>query len=58
MDASRGCCSAAAFSRTHIACIRSAMNDACARKILDLSEVTLVDIGVSSVPDQLRRGGR
>jgi hypothetical protein len=29
-----------------IACIRSAMNDGCARKSLDLSEVTLVDIGV------------
>ena len=29
-----------------IACIRSAMNDGCARKILDLSEVTLVDIAV------------
>jgi hypothetical protein len=29
-----------------IACIRSAMNDGCARKILDLGEVTLVDIGV------------
>jgi len=29
-----------------IACIRSAMNDACARKILDLSEVTLVDVEV------------
>jgi hypothetical protein len=28
----------------HIACIRSAMDDGCARKILDLSEVTLVDI--------------
>ena len=28
----------------HIACIRSAMNDGCARKILDLSEITLVDI--------------
>ena len=27
-----------------IACIRSAMNDGCARKILDLSEVTLVDV--------------
>ena len=27
-----------------IACIRSAMNDGCARKILDLSEVTLVDL--------------
>ena len=27
-----------------IACIRSAMNGRCARKILDLSEVTLVDI--------------
>jgi hypothetical protein len=27
-----------------IACIRSAMNDGCARKILDLSDVTLVDI--------------
>jgi len=30
----------------HIACIRSAMNDGGARKILDLSEVTLVDIAV------------
>ena len=30
----------------HIACIRSAMNDGCARKILDLSEVILVDIAV------------
>jgi anti-anti-sigma regulatory factor len=29
-----------------IATIRSAMNDGCARKILDLSEVTLVDIAV------------
>jgi hypothetical protein len=29
-----------------IACIRSAMNDGCARNILDLSEVTLVDIAV------------
>jgi len=29
-----------------IACIRSAMNDGCTRKILDLSEVTLVDIAV------------
>src|SRR5258708_22013192 len=29
-----------------IACIRSAMNDGCARTILDLSEVTLVDIAV------------
>jgi len=29
-----------------IACIRSAMDDGCARKILDLSEVTLVDITV------------
>ena len=27
-----------------IACIRSAMNDGCQRKILDLSEVDLVDI--------------
>jgi hypothetical protein len=27
-----------------IACIRSAMNDGCARQILDLREVTLVDI--------------
>ena len=27
-----------------IACIQSAMNDGCARKILDLSEVTLVDV--------------
>ncbi|PWU10513.1 MAG: hypothetical protein C5B51_04085 [Terriglobia bacterium] len=29
-----------------IACIRSAMSDGCARKILDLSEVTLVDVTV------------
>jgi hypothetical protein len=27
-----------------IACIRSEMNDGCASKILDLSEVTLVDV--------------
>lgn len=30
----------------HIASIRSAMNDDCARKILDLGEITLVDITV------------
>jgi hypothetical protein len=29
-----------------IDCIRSAMNEGCARKTLDLSEVTLVDIAV------------
>ena len=29
-----------------IARIKSAMNDACARKILDLGEITLVDIAV------------
>jgi len=29
-----------------LACVRSAMNDGCAREILDLSEVTLVDLGV------------
>jgi hypothetical protein len=29
-----------------IAYIRSAMDDGCARKILDLSEVTLVDVAV------------
>jgi len=29
-----------------IACIRSAMNDGCARQTLDLTEVTLVDVGV------------
>jgi hypothetical protein len=29
-----------------IVCIRSAMSEGCARKILDLSEVTLVDIAV------------
>jgi len=29
-----------------IACIRSAMNNLCAGQILDLSEVTLVDIAV------------
>ena len=29
-----------------IACIRSVMDGGCARKILDLSEVTLVDVAV------------
>lgn len=29
-----------------ITSIRSAMNDGCARKIMDLGEVTLVDVGV------------
>jgi hypothetical protein len=29
-----------------LVCVRSAMNDGCARKILDLSEVTLVDLEV------------
>jgi hypothetical protein len=29
----------------HIACIQSAMSDGCARRILDLSEITLVDLG-------------
>ena len=29
-----------------IACVQSVMNDGCARKILDLSEVTLVDLEV------------
>jgi hypothetical protein len=29
-----------------IGCIRSAMNGGCTRKILDLSEVTLVDVAV------------
>jgi hypothetical protein len=29
-----------------IICIRSAMSDCCAHKILDLSEITLVDLGV------------
>jgi hypothetical protein len=29
-----------------IACLRSAMNDCCARKTLDLSDVTLVDVEV------------
>jgi hypothetical protein len=29
-----------------ISCIQSAMSDCCAHKILDLSEVTLVDISV------------
>ena len=28
----------------HIACVRSAMSEACAPKILDLSEVTLIDL--------------
>jgi hypothetical protein len=30
----------------HIASVQSAMSDCCERKILDLSEVTLVDLGV------------
>jgi len=30
----------------HIACLRSAMSDGCTPKILDLSEVTLVDLEV------------
>ena len=29
-----------------IACIRSAMSDGCVRKILDLGEVTLVDVEI------------
>jgi hypothetical protein len=29
-----------------LVCVRSAMKNACARTILDLSEVTLVDLGV------------
>jgi hypothetical protein len=29
-----------------IASVQSAMSDGCARKILDLSEITLVDLGV------------
>ena len=40
MHALRGCCSAAAFTRTAFF-LRSAMNYGGARKILDLSEVTL-----------------
>ncbi len=30
----------------HIACVRSEMSEGCGRKILDLSQVTLVDLGV------------
>jgi hypothetical protein len=30
----------------YIACLRSAMSDGCARKVLDLTEATLVDLGV------------
>ena len=30
----------------NIACVRLAMNEHCARKILDLGEVTLVDVAV------------
>ncbi len=30
----------------HIPHIQTEMNDGCARKVLDLSEVTLVDVGV------------
>jgi len=36
------------IQRDGIACIRSAMNGGCARKILDLSEVTLVDVAAVS----------
>ena len=47
---SEGCVSRLRLSgriqSNRIACIRSAMNDGCARIILDLSEVTLVDIPV------------
>ena len=48
--ASDGCVSRLRLSgriqSDHIACIRSALNDGCTRKILDLSEVILVDIAV------------
>ena len=40
-----------------IASIRSAMNDGCTHKILDLNDVTLVDCHGGSVPDQLRERG-
>src|SRR5258708_7155584 len=40
-----------------IACIRSAMNDGCARKILDLSDVTLVDVGVVRFLISCEEGG-
>jgi hypothetical protein len=47
---SDGCITRLALSgRIHsdrIACIQSAMNDGCARRILDLREVTLVDLEV------------
>ena len=39
----------------HIASIRSEMNDGCPRKILDLSEVTLVDIAVVRFLNSLRK---
>ena len=40
-----------------IATIRSAMNDGCARKILDLTEVTLVDIEVVRFLSQCENEG-
>ena len=46
MDASRRLRLSGRIQSDRIACIRSAMNDGCARKILDLSEVTLVDVAV------------
>lgn len=41
-----------------IGSIRSAISDCCAHKILDLSEVTLVDLGVVRFLNELRRRGR
>jgi hypothetical protein len=40
-----------------IACIRSAMKDGCARKILDLSEVTVVDVAVVRFLNRCEREG-
>ena len=40
-----------------IPCIRSAMNDDCARKVLDLTEVTLVDVAVVRFLNSCEREG-
>ncbi len=40
-----------------IACVQSALKDGCARKILDLSEVTLVDVAVVRFLNRCEREG-
>jgi hypothetical protein len=41
----------------HIACLRSAMSDGCARDVLDLTEVTLVDLGGVRFPIRCEEEG-